>query len=76
MNDLHEANRIRWNAGAAAWARRADTRQIWNHCHLDPTLALRPPELQWLGDVRDKKVAVLGAIIEWSSKPSPDSELA
>jgi ubiquinone/menaquinone biosynthesis C-methylase UbiE len=61
MNDFHEANRIRWNAGVAAWARGADSRQIWNHCHRDPTLALRPSELHWLGDVRDKKVAVLGS---------------
>jgi SAM-dependent methyltransferase len=61
MNDFHEANRIRWNAGAAAWARGADSREIWNHCHRDPSLALHASELRWLADVRDKKVAVLGS---------------
>lgn len=57
----HEANRRRWDAGSALWARRADTRGIWRSCHLDPTLALHSAELKWLKDVGGKNVAVLGS---------------
>jgi SAM-dependent methyltransferase len=57
----HQANRLRWDAGSASWAHRADTRGIWKECHLDPSLALRPSELKWLSDVAAKNVAVLGS---------------
>jgi SAM-dependent methyltransferase len=60
-NRFHEANRRRWDAGSASWARRADTRGIWRRCHLDPSLALQPAELNWLCDVTGKRVAVLGS---------------
>jgi SAM-dependent methyltransferase len=60
-NRFHEANRRRWDAGAASWAHRADTRGIWKRCHLDPSLALHPVELKWLRDIAGKKVAVLGS---------------
>jgi SAM-dependent methyltransferase len=60
-NSFHEANRRRWDAGAASWARRADTRGIWRRCHLDPSLALHPAELNWLTDIADRRVAVLGS---------------
>jgi hypothetical protein len=43
---IHEANRRRWDAGSASWARRADKRGIWRKCHLDPSLALHPAELR------------------------------
>jgi len=58
---FHDSNRRRWDAGSASWAHRADTRGIWKKCHLDPTLALFPAELTWLGDVAGKDVAVLGS---------------
>jgi hypothetical protein len=58
---FHEANRRRWDAGSASWAQRADTRGIWEKCHLDPSLALHSAELKWLSDVADKNVAVLGS---------------
>jgi SAM-dependent methyltransferase len=58
---FHEANRRRWDAGSASWARRADTRGIWRKCHLDPALALHPAELRWLSNVAGKRVAVLGS---------------
>jgi SAM-dependent methyltransferase len=60
-NDIHDANRRRWDAGAASWAHRADTRGIWRKAHLDPLLALHPPELKWFGDVAGKRIAVLGS---------------
>lgn len=60
-DDFHEANRRRWDAGAASWARRADTRGIWRKCHADRALALNPTELEWLGDVAGKRAAVLGS---------------
>ena len=58
---FHEANRRRWDVGAACWADRADTRGIWKKCHRDPSLALHPAELKWLGDIAGKRVAVLGS---------------
>jgi len=61
VDDIHDANRRRWDAASASWARRADTRGIWRKSHRDPTLALHPSELTWLGDVSGKRVAVLGS---------------
>ena len=58
---FHEANRRRWDAGAASWAYRADTRGIWKRCHRDPALALHSAELKWLCDIAGKRVAVLGS---------------
>jgi 2-polyprenyl-3-methyl-5-hydroxy-6-metoxy-1,4-benzoquinol methylase len=60
-DDIHEANRRRWDAGSASWAQRADTRGIWKKCHRDPSLALHSAELRWLCDVAGKRVAVLGS---------------
>jgi SAM-dependent methyltransferase len=60
-NRFHDANRSRWEAGAASWARRADTRGIWRNAHRDPSLALHPAELAWLRDLAGKHVAVLGS---------------
>lgn len=60
-NGLHEANRRRWDAGAAQWARGADSRGLWRRCPREPELVLSPKELRHLADVRDKRVAVLGS---------------
>jgi SAM-dependent methyltransferase len=60
-NSFHEANRRRWDAGAATWAHRADTRGIWRKCHLDPSLVLHPAELNWLSDIAGSSAAVLGS---------------
>lgn len=61
VDDFHDANRRRWEAAAASWARRADTRGIWRKAHRDPTLALHAAELKWLDNVAGKRVAVLGS---------------
>jgi len=58
---FHEANRRRWDAGSASWATRADARGTWKKCHLNPALALHSAELKWLGDIADKRAAVLGS---------------
>jgi SAM-dependent methyltransferase len=60
-NSFHGANRRRWDTGAASWAHRADTRGIWRKCHLDPSLALHPTELNWLSDIAGISAAVLGS---------------
>ena len=61
MNRMHEANRRRWNAGSAQWARGADSRGTWRRCPSEPELVLSPKELQYLADIRNKRVAVLGS---------------
>jgi len=58
---FHEANRRRWDAGSASWATRADVRGTWKKCHLDPSLVLHSAELEWLSNIADKSVAVLGS---------------
>lgn len=60
-NQFHRANQVRWDAGAEAWARRADSRGIWRKCHQNPSLALHPAELRWLSHIAGKEVAVLGS---------------
>ena len=40
---------------------RSDKQGVWDKCHLDPTLALFPSEIEALGDVNGKKICVLGS---------------
>jgi SAM-dependent methyltransferase len=60
-NELHEANRRRWNAATNGWKKRTDERGIWKNCHRDPSLVLTPSELSLLEGVRGKSVCVLGS---------------
>lgn len=60
-NELHEANRRRWDAGSEQWARGADSRGLWRRCPSEPELVLSPKELQHLAHVGNKRVAVLGS---------------
>jgi len=60
-NRLHEANRKRWDAGSERWARGADSRGLWRRCLSEPELVLSPKELEYLTDMRGKRVAVLGS---------------
>ena len=60
-NKIHEANRKRWDAGSAQWARGADSRGLWRRCPSEPELVLSPRELQYLTGVQSKRVAVLGS---------------
>jgi SAM-dependent methyltransferase len=61
INELHEANRRRWDAGSAQWARGADSRGLWRRCPSEPELVLSPGEMEYLRDVSGKPVAVLGS---------------
>ena len=58
---IHEANRVRWDAGAEQWASRADSRGLWRRCPSEPELVLSDRELAYLADIRGKRVAVLGS---------------
>ncbi|MFC1735539.1 class I SAM-dependent methyltransferase [Candidatus Hydrogenedentota bacterium] len=60
-NDFHEANRNRWDAGSAQWARGADLRGLWRRCPDEPELVLSPRELAYLRDIGGKDVCVLGS---------------
>jgi SAM-dependent methyltransferase len=60
-NELHEANRKRWDASAENWARSADSRGIWRRCPTEPSLVLSPKELPSLSEVRGKRICVLGS---------------
>ena len=61
MNELHEANRLHWEARSADWAKRAGVEHLWRRCHRDPGQVLDMRELHWLGDLAGKRVAVLGS---------------
>lgn len=61
MNDLHEANRRRWDAGSENWARGADSRGLWRRCPNEPELVLCDRELAHLADISGKRVCVLGS---------------
>jgi hypothetical protein len=60
-NQLHEADRRRWDAWSPRLSHRADTDGKWKKCHLDPSLALHSAELELLRDIGGKNVAVLGS---------------
>lgn len=60
-NEIHEANRRRWDAGSEQWAERADSRGHWRRCPSEPELVLSEKELEYLAEIRGKRVAVLGS---------------
>ena len=61
INKIHEVNRKRWDAGSEKWAQGADSRGIWRRCPSEPALVLSDRELEYLADVRGKRVSVLGS---------------
>ena len=61
MNSMHEANRMGWDAVSPHWQAGVDAAGEWKRCHLDPGLALRKEELEYLGDIAGKCVCVLGS---------------
>ncbi len=60
-NEMHEANRKRWEAGAESWAKRADSRGLWRRCPAEPELVLSERERAHLADLTGKQVCVLGS---------------
>lgn len=61
MNKLHQANQHRWNLAADNWKKMHDQRGTWKICHQDPALVFIDKELEYLSDVKDKKICVLGS---------------
>jgi len=60
-DEIHAANRRRWEVAATDWARKADSRGLWRRCAKKPGLVLSAQELGHLGKVRGKRVCVLGS---------------
>ena len=60
-NKIHLANKKRWDAASTRWARGADSRGIWRRCANAPQLVLCDKEIEHLGDISGKCVAVLGS---------------
>lgn len=60
-NKMHEANRKRWEAGSAGWAKGADSRGLWSRCPTEPELVLCEKEREYLSDISGKRVCVLGS---------------
>ena len=59
--EIHQANKKRWDASAKNWAENADSRGIWQKCHEDPSLVFSNELLFYLKGVGDKRVCVLGS---------------
>lgn len=60
-NDMHEANRTRWDAASQGWARGADLRGLWRRCPAEPEWVLCDRELAYLRKIAGKRVCVLGS---------------
>jgi len=60
-NELHLANKRRWDASAQRWSACTDSRGIWKRCHEDPTLVFSEKVLARLQGVGGKRVCVLGS---------------
>lgn len=58
---FHAANKTRWEAAAARWARGADSRGLWRRCPKEPHLVLCPKEMEYLAGIAGKRVCVLGS---------------
>ncbi len=58
---IHAANHARWEAAVPRWDAAADSRGLWRRCPKEPDLVLCPAERDHLGDLRGKRVCVLGS---------------
>lgn len=61
LDQIHTANKKRWNASAKRWAECADSRGIWQKCHQEPELVFTERVLHQLQNIAGKKVVVLGS---------------
>jgi len=61
VNEIHEANKKRWDAASNRWAEGADSRGLWRRCPKEPHLALCDKALDYLRDISGKRVCVLGS---------------
>ncbi|MBC7255385.1 MAG: class I SAM-dependent methyltransferase [Chloroflexi bacterium] len=60
-NPFHEANRKGWDAVSKRWQADPALEEVRRRCIQDPSLALGELELRYLGEVRGKRIAVLGS---------------
>lgn len=60
-NEIHLANKKRWDASARRWSECTDSRGIWKKGYEDPSIVFSATVLKHLADVGGKKVAVLGS---------------
>lgn len=60
-DEIHAANRRRWDAAAPGWAKKHDATERWPKAHLEPSIVLLPLELEVLGNLAGRRVAVLGS---------------
>lgn len=61
MNHYHKTNKANWDDFADDYKLRVDKYGTWEKCHLDPTVALKFSEIEALGNVKGKKIAILGS---------------
>lgn len=61
MHMMHSANKARWDAASALWARGADSRGLWQRCPNEPELVLSATELQYLRGPAARRICVLGS---------------
>ena len=61
MNLYHETNQKRWQKAARKWREMHDRRGTWKLVSTKPDLVLIPQEMEWLQEVKNKQVCVLGS---------------
>ncbi len=65
MNEIHEANRKRWNEMAGDWEDRLNREGLWRRCHEEPGLAFDAGALEtireMMGTLRGRRVCVIGS---------------
>ncbi len=65
MNEIHEANRRRWNDMAGDWEERLNRDSLWRRCHREPELAFEGGALgtlrEMVGTVDGRRVCVIGS---------------
>lgn len=65
MNEIHEANRKRWNEMAGDWEDRLNREGLWRRCHKEPGLAFDAGALETIREMmvtlRGRRVCVIGS---------------
>ena len=65
MNEIHEANRRRWDEMAEDWEERLNRDGLWRRCHREPGLAFEGGALEtireMIGTFGGKRVCVIGS---------------
>lgn len=65
MNEMHEANRRRWDEMAEDWEERLNRDGFWRRCNREPRLAFEGGALEtireMMGTIGGKRVCVIGS---------------